>query len=239
MGLFDLPSFALTWIDSNALGFLPSVARLVVWGLIAGIASMLLYKVLSPQRAINRCKARSSDLKERLSEYDGELSGVWEIARPLLSNSLRQVKLAATPAVLASIPILFLLAWVSTEYGYRYPAPGEPVAARAASEAHDARWVENGSLPHVVVSDARGNTVADVPVTKPVPVLHKRHWWNALIGNPAGYLPKEAGVERVEIALPRLEYVGVGPSWLRGWEAVFFASLLLGSIGLKVAGRIE
>lgn len=246
MGLFDLPSFALTWIDEQLLSFLPLVVRLILWGVVAGVASMLLYKVLSPQRALNRCKAKAGALKAELNNYDGELSGVWSIAKPLLGTSLRQVGLAATPAVLASLPLLFLLVWVSNEYGHRYPAPGEPVAAHASAGA-DARWVppaSNGTAdrvepPRVVVSDSGGHTVADLELSKPVPVIHKRQWWNALIGNPAGYLPEDASVDRVEITLPRVEVVAIGPNWLRGWEAVFFVSLVLASLGLKFAARIE
>lgn len=245
MGLFDLPSSALTWIDQQLLGFLPSVARLILWGVVAGVASMLLYKILSPQRALAACKARAAELKEKLNNYDGELSGMWRIAGPLLGTSLRQVGLAATPAVAASVPLLFLLVWVSNEYGYRYPDPGEPVRAEAASGAQvrlvapDPAPVGSETPPRVVVSDDLGRTVADVELRQPVPVIHKRQWWNALIGNPAGYLPEDAAVDRVEIALPQVEVVSLGPDWLRGWEVVFFASLVLASVGLKFAARIE
>ena len=60
-----------------------------------------------------------------------------------------------------------------------------------------------------------------------------------LIGNPAGYLPDDAPLERIEVDLPPKEYLALGPAWLRSWYAVFFAALLAASLAIKVAARIE
>ena len=79
---------------------------------------------------------------------------------------------------------------------------------------------------------------SDVPLARPVPVVEKRHWWNALIGNPAGYLPEAGPVERIELSLPAVEVLPFGPSWLRGWEVLFFTLLVAFSLIIKKVGKI-
>jgi hypothetical protein len=78
-----------------------------------------------------------------------------------------------------------------------------------------------------------------VPLPVPVPTVHKRQWWNALFGNPAGYLPGNARVERVEIDLPPKQVLAFGPSWLRSWEFVYLTVLLVSSIVIKIAFKIK
>jgi hypothetical protein len=72
-----------------------------------------------------------------------------------------------------------------------------------------------------------------------VPTIHKRQWWNALVGNPVGYLPDSSRLEWIELGLPQREYLTVGPAWLRAWYVVFFSVLLAASLAIKVAARIE
>jgi hypothetical protein len=72
-----------------------------------------------------------------------------------------------------------------------------------------------------------------------VPVVHKRAWWNLLLANPAGYVPDEALVSRVELALPGRRYLAIGPDWLRGWEAAFLVPLVIASLLLKLVFRIH
>ena len=76
-------------------------------------------------------------------------------------------------------------------------------------------------------------------VDKPVTRVEKRHWWNTIIGNPAGYLPAEAPVDGVSIALPERQYLSVGPDWLRSWFVIAFAALLLTSLAFMRIARIQ
>jgi hypothetical protein len=93
-------------------------------------------------------------------------------------------------------------------------------------------------MPRIVVADGNGRRLAVISMKAPVPVIAKRQWWNAFIGNPAGYLPDGAAIQRIEVPLPRIEYLSFGPAWIRGWEWLFFGSLLVVSLMLKVALRI-
>jgi hypothetical protein len=81
--------------------------------------------------------------------------------------------------------------------------------------------------------------VERVALSAPVPTIHKRQWWNALVGNPIGYLPDTSRLESIELALPQKEYLTVGPAWLRAWYVVFLGALLVVSLAIKVAARIE
>src|SRR5690606_24344106 len=116
---------------------------------------------------------------------------------------MTQVGRVLGPAVLASLPVLCLLVWMSTEYGHAYPAEAPQV--EVAPEPLAGRWVrgEDGDTPRVLVTEPGRGVLADLPVAAPVPVIEKRHWWNVLVGNPAGYLADESRAERVDITLPR------------------------------------
>ena len=106
----------------------------------------------------------------------------------------------------------------------------QPVQAEAdaAAEGHQ-----------IVVLDDAGTVVERFLLSAPVPTIHKRQWWNALIGNPIGYLPDSSRLEWIELGLPQQEYLSVGPSWLRAWYVVFFGVLLAASLAIMVAARIE
>lgn len=242
MGLFDLPGPLFALLDQGFASIAPPAIRLVLWGLLGAALSMGAYWLLSPQRRIFEAKASALAARRALDAYDGELSGAWPLMRDMLRAALRQLALVTTPAVLASLPVIALLAWLSTAYGYVLPPASEAIGVDTVPESFQARLASGHSpeaAQQIVVTDAGGRVVDRVPVTAPVATIHKRQWWNALIGNPAGYLPDQAVLERIELDLPERQYLSVGPPWLRAWYVVFFASLLLGSLAIKLGARIE
>jgi hypothetical protein len=242
VGLFDLPAPLFAVLDHGFGMVAPPVIRLVIWGLIGAVISMGAYWLLSPQRRIAEAKARALEARRELDAYDGELSGAWPLMRRMLRAALRQLGLVTAPAVLASLPVIAMLAWLSTAYGYALPEGGAPVEVHTVPNGYQARLTpsDQPAAEHqIVVTDQEGRIVERIPMAVPVSTIHKRQWWNALIGNPAGYLPEEAVLERVELDLPERQYLSVGPSWLRAWYVVFFISLLVGSLAIKFAARIE
>lgn len=243
MGLLDIPAPLFERLDGMASALLPSWLRLVLWGGTAALASMAAYRMFSAQDRIRRGKRLISQAQQRLNAYDGELNGAWPLMADLLGLSLRQVVRVGWPAILASLPLLFLLNWLSTAYGYAYPPAGAAIQLQTVPARFRAQWVtphavDSGASPHIIVLDDNDRIVADARVVKPVPVIHKRKWWNALIANPSGYLPADTPVERIEARFPRQEHLMFGPHWMRGWEIIFFSSLLAVSIGLKVKLKI-
>lgn len=253
MGVFDLPAPFLAWIDQSLLGSLPPVARLVAWGLIASALSMGLYRLISPQARIAALRDAALEARRKMAAYDGEFSGLGEVALASVALSCRHVGAVLWPAVLASLPVLCLLAWLSNAYSHRMPDPGaelavgvEPadaavvwdgIADPSPAGAAAIRWPADAAA--VRLRDAEQRTLVELPLPAPIPVIHKRQWWNGLFGNPIGYLPADSGVDRVTFDLPPAVYIDVDPRWLGGWEMIFLSVLFIASVAIKLAFRIH
>ena len=246
MGLFDLPAPLLAWLDGGFGLIAPPTLRLVLWGLIGGVGSMVLYWLLSPQAKIAGAKMAAARARRALDAHEGEFADAWPLIRDLLRQALRQLGLVLGPALLASAPAICLLAWLSSAYEYSFPNAPAEVGIRTSPDPLPATLLppsaaaEQGkAIPHIVVADHAGNLVSIIPWTAPVSTIDKRHWWNFLIGNPAGYLPDDAGIERIQLDLEPNEYLPFGPGWLRAWYGVFFAALLASSLAIKLWARID
>jgi hypothetical protein len=244
VGLFDLPASALTRLDAWLAAVLPAVWRLVLWGVVAAVVTMALYWRLSPQQRLGEAKRRLAASKVALDRFDGEFKDALPLMRTMLSQALRQVGLVTGPAIIAMLPVLCLVTWLSTTYGYSFPGAGVAIRVHTLPETFSttldaALPTADDPHPRLLMSDRSGRIVHEQVLGAPVTTLHKRQWWNALIGNPAGYLPDTLGVERIDIALPRNAYVPFGPAWLHGWEAVFFVGLLITALAIKLGFRIH
>jgi hypothetical protein len=240
MGLLDIPSPYLADLDGILASFATPTLRLMAWGVIAAVISMGLYWLISPQSRIARCKSDLEVWRRRLDEYEGDLPGAWPLIGRMLTTSLRQIGIVIGPALVASVPLVSLLAWLAVAYGYSYPEVAQAPHLRTTPATLHARWqADQASTPHLTVTDTSGRIVADVTMAAPVPVVHPRRWWNSLLGNPAGYLPERSGVDLVEIDLPRREYLSFGPPWLRWWPAPFLLTLIVISLLLKRLGGIQ
>jgi hypothetical protein len=240
MGLLDLPAPLLSWIDTRLLAFLPGWASLLVWAVVAAIGSMEVYRVLSPQRRIQGLEAELRDTQRRLDAHEGNFREAWGLIRRTLALALRRVLVVFPATVAASLPLLVLIVWLDATYARELPPAGDPVGIEVAEEFR-ARWVAgmDGAPPRAEVLDGSGAVVADVAVSAPIPVIHKPRWWNVVIGNPAGYLPRDAVIDRIDIDLPRQQFLSFGPGWVRGWEVMFFSTLILFALIFKVARGIR
>lgn len=241
MGLFDLPAPLFSVPTALLSGLLPPALLILFWGVIGGIVGVELYRLFSPQRRLAVLKNELSTAQHQLSTYDGELAGAWPLMGRLLRLAFGRFALVLPAAILSSLPVLALIVWLDTAYGLSLPPAGQPVAATTSSAYFDARWdsATGDDVPHVVVTDQAGQTVADVAVGAPVDRIEKRRWWNLFFGNPLGYLPAEGAVDHVDLALPRRELIDIGPTWLRGWEPIFFAALLLCAIPFSLLRRVQ
>jgi hypothetical protein len=241
VGLLDLPAPLFAGLDGVLSNLASPTLRLALWGVIAAAVSMGVYWLLSPQRRIAQAKADALAARRELDAYDGEFATAWPLIGRVLRTAVRQLGLVTWPALLGSLPVLALLVWLSTAYGHGFPDDGADIPVRALPEAGAARaqpvHAETGH--QVVVLDGAGNVVERILLSAPVPTIHKRQWWNALVGNPIGYLPDSSRLDWIELGLPQREYLSVGPAWLRAWYVVFFGVLLAASLAIKVAARIE
>ncbi|MGI8740838.1 MAG: hypothetical protein ACR2KU_14930 [Gammaproteobacteria bacterium] len=254
MGIFDVPAPLFAWLDSHANSFASPTLRIILWALVSAVISMGLYWLLSPQQRIADVKRRALEARRALDAYDGEFAGAWPRISEMLRLSLKQVGIVTMPAVLASLPILCVLVWLSTTYGHVYPSDYAQVDMRAYPQGQvQPRWshtgdardegaqgrASNSNVPIIELVDNRQNVLDSIPLKAPVTTIHKRQWWNSLFGNPAGYLSPDERVEGIEIDLPSQEVLGFGPGWMRSWEFLFFVVLLIASIAIKVIFRIK
>ncbi|PRD45636.1 hypothetical protein C5748_00200 [Phyllobacterium phragmitis] len=240
LGLLDLPSPALSLIDGLLTRFLPPIGRIVLWAAIGAIVSMELYRLLSPQAQISRIKQDLLRVQQQLNDFDGPFEEAWKYIRRMLSLASRRVLIVFPATLIASLPVLILIIWTDAHYGKSFPPPGQAIAVQIGGD-YRGRWVDtgNGAAPKAEVMDAAGRQIAEVAVPKPIRTVHKLRWWNILIGNPAGYLPDDAPFDWVDFALPQQQFFSSGPEWLRGWEPIFFASLLFFAMTLKIVRQID
>ncbi len=252
MGIFDLLSPVLVAIDDAMALALPPFARLVAWAAISSAAAMGTYWLCSAQARLDALKGRIAALRREILAYDGELAGLRPLLRQSIALSFRQVAMTFWPSAVASLPMLFLIAWLGNVYSFELPEPGqlidvvvrpatagaywdEPARAAALPTAGPVEWPRAG----LDLYDATGIRLLSLPPVDPIPVVHKWQWWNVLFGNPLGYLPDAGAVERVEFDLPRVRFLDFGPDWLDRWETIYFALLVMGSLTIKFAFRIR
>jgi hypothetical protein len=238
VGFLDLPQPVLDFVDNAVLGALPPLVRLILWAIAAAILSLAIYRWLSPQRRIAEIKAAAHAARQRLNAHDGDLESALPLMRQSMGMALRHVGLVLPAALVASLPVLALLVWLDGAYGHVLPAAGQTPAIQVEPPGYAARWQPNGNGTRIELRDQRGTQVAQVTFEKPVTRIEKRHWWNVVVGNPAGYLPEDVPIEGVTIDLPEQQYIPVGPEWLRSWFAVAFCVLLITSILFMRVARI-
>lgn len=254
MGLLDLPAPLLDALDAMlaAIG-VPSLVRVALAGLAAGVAGAWVYRRVSPQARLGTLRAELGAVQAELRSYDGPFSGLMPLIRRQFALSLRQLRITAGAAVLAGLPALLILPWLSNRYEVAFPPPGTPVRV-CAEPAGIALTTDDPALstdaqgcldlpwpaaedPIALVED--GRALIALPTPQPSRIVHERRWFNGLIGNPAGYLPDGARTRDLRLSLPSRELIAVGPGWLRGWEAAFFTAALLSSLWLHRRWRLH
>lgn len=239
MGLLDLPAPFFDLIDRTLLSALPSFARLVVWAVLAAIVSILIYRLVSPQAKIAETKVAAVAARRRLNAHPGDLESALPLMRRSLGLASLQVLLVLPGALIGSLPVLSLLVWLDGAYARDFPAAqATPAVAVSPAGAYAGNWQRAETGGRIDIFDASGQKVTTLALEKPIPQIERRHWWNAFIGNPAGYLPDPGPLERVTIALPERKYLPAGPDWARSWFGIVLPVLLLTSLAFLRIARI-
>jgi hypothetical protein len=253
MGLFDLPSPIFGAIDDILAMALTPMLRLIIWGTFAGWLTMVVYGFFSDQGQIGRLKTQQKNQQKDIAEFDGEFAELMPLIRHTLALGFRQLGLALGPALLATIPVLFIIIWVAGEFGYETPTTGSEVLLTvepATSDVHwstttDVRISESGwvinwpSKGKSLTMNDDNQTLLILPLEHDIPIIHKKRWWNLLIANPLGYLPKDGKTDVIHINLPEAVIIGSGPGLMRGWMFSFFIAFLLSSILFKRLLRLD
>ncbi len=240
-----------------ALGFLPTALRVVALGVLSGAVAMGLYVLLSNQARLRAAKEEIRGIRVALNAAKDDFAETMRLSRRNLAASFRLLGVTLGPALLSSLPLLAIIGWLAAHYGYAVPAAGTPVPVAFLPAAADGvaveppaalqgepkaspalRWPAEGQPPPRFV-DARGPFYEGPPADLPATTVHKRLWWNWLLGNEAGYLRPDAAVDELAFALPPRVLVPGVPSWLGGWEAVYFLTVLVTSLAIKIGFKIE
>ncbi len=238
MGLLDLPGPLFDLVDRSLLSPLPPLVRLILWAIAGAALSLALYRLLSPQRRIVEAKAAAQEARRRLNAHDGDLESALPLMRRSMKLALRHVGLVFPAALVASLPVLALLVWLDGAYGYQFPANRQAPAIAVEPERFSGAWQPNDAGGEIALRDESGAEVARLTLAQPITRIEKRHWWNVLIGNPAGYLPENGPIDGVTIGLPERQYLPVGPDWLRSWLTVALSALVIASLLIMRLARI-
>ncbi len=258
-GLFDLASPAFAALDgllAERLGLAP-VWRIAVFALFGSFVSMLLFKWLSDQEELAALKARIAEAQAELARIEPDDRGLGKLIRSSLALSGRRLLLSLWPALVASIPVLFLLAFCSNQFGSAAPVPGSRIfvtpqgledspanfewqGVNAQWDARRQAWTfyhpEPGRTALLLFASTEQFAV---PTAVPARVVHKRRWWNHLLANPAGYVAEEAAVDSFLVDVPAQRVIDWGPGWMRGWLFAFLLFLLGFSVVIKITLRIH
>ncbi len=252
MGFFDLANPVLDAIN----GIIPGgpLVQLSLWAIVSGVLTILLYRLVSPQEKMSELKPQIKAAQKKLAEFDGEPSEILPLMKESIGLSLRQLGMALMPALLASIPIIFVLAWASNrldvippEAGAQVPIAVQPgnleldwygLDLQATEEA--ASWIISWPSEQDSASiQFDGDTVLALPIPRYTEVVHKKIWWNSLIGNQAGYLPEGQPVELIQFDFAHHEYLPFGPDWMRGWLTYYLLLLFVSSLVVKFLFKIH
>lgn len=253
MGLFDLPAPVFGAIDGVLALALPPVLRLVIWGIFAGWFTMVIYRLFSNQAKIGTLKAQQKTQQKQIAEFDGEFAELMPLIRHTLALGFKQLGFALGPALLATVPVLFIVIWIAGEFGYTTPTTGSEILLNAEPASSEIYWssttgVKRSDDSWLINWPSKGQslTMQDdhqplliLPLEHDITIIHKKRWWNLLVANPLGYLPKDGKTDVINIHLPEAVIIASGPAWVRGWMFSFFMAFLLSSIGFKLLLRID
>ena len=240
-------------LDLALAAVMPPLARLVLYGALSGAVTMLVYRLASNQEDIRAQKARMRELQGKLKAAQDDFAETMRLSRQNLAVSFRLLGMSLWPALLSSLPVIVLFAWLAMRWSQPMPPPGTavPVAYSPAGAglsvgppgtladvqgAQVLRWP--GPDAPATITDTTGVVYDGLGARPAVSALRKQTWWNWLLGSPGGYLPDRAALDEVRFELPQRQVLDVGPSWARGFELAYFATVMVVSLAIKIVFRI-
>ncbi len=230
-------------IDSAFASFLPPALRIVGWGLLGGVLSLLIYWGLSPQTMIARLKKQSAEFRAGMLNVDAELPEFMSLSMRSTWASLRLCAVVVLPALAAAIPVLVFAAWVSAAMGYMIPVGAELEASAQDCNIPVSILLQSDaplSADTVVSLSAEGIEIySGVPLSPPTPIIYKQRWWHLFVGSNVGYLDSRSTVDAVRLHLPEYEFLGFLPAWGRGWGGLYFVSVFVSALLTKFIFKIH
>jgi uncharacterized membrane protein (DUF106 family) len=257
MGFFDLLSPLFLSFDELISPIFNPLLRVIFWAFISAVISNSIFKWLSNPEKISSLKTKLKSMQQQLNQHDGEFSEFKSLAIGTIKVSIKRMGMTFFPAMIASLPLLFVLTYLSNNYGLVTPKASEDVQ-------YQVNWSDkNNSRPLTLINKLQKSVVlnqgsihwpqepqtttlleadtlkiVDFPLA-PSPIVHKKQWWNALIGNPAGYLPAESNINSIVFEFQNLELIEFGPNWARGWLFIYFTMTIIFSFVFIILFKIK
>ena len=214
------PVFA--FIDSGLVGIgITDGPRILMWGMASGIMAMLTYLIVSNQGKVRQQKVRIREVRDKMSKIEeegGDFNDVLKLSLEHLKAAFSLIGKVLGPSLLSSIPVLFILLYVNANYHYDYTSNKGLLEIEVFSGSHQIE-IEPASLvirdnkdklfvaldsAAEVVSVMDSDREIRLPLNPPSALIHKKQWWNFIIGNEAGYLPAGGVVDKIYLHYPRL-----------------------------------
>ena len=235
-------------VDGLLALFLPDLPRTCLYGAMSGALALFLFAMFSNQAKIKSLKSETKRLRKRILDTKLHPREVMKISKQNLILSSKLLSLVFWPCIISSMPSILMLLWLSAYHSYALPANGVNIAFSVTPETPKLR-IEYADISRdlgdgyreLAVEAGRsirlgidGRTIYEGIITDPpLKVLHKKHWWNVLIENGAGYIRSDAPVETIVFNFPRKRFIERGPIWLTTWELPFSLSLFISAITTK------
>jgi len=258
MAFFDILTPVLSLFDDMIEPFTNAFIRLVFWAGIAASISSVIFKKLSNPKKISALKVKLKIMQDQLNQHEGEFTELKKLAINTIKLSMERMVLTFIPALLASVPVIFLLTYLSNRYELQQPTAQEVVPITINWENLDTNNTVSVFNGNVLIKreDVRSiiwpekdqvfrlidNTTNLEVLMFPSPissVIHKKQWWNSLIGNPAGYLDEDSQITNIQFNYQQQEIISFGPKWIRGWLFIFFFMTLVFSVAFLFIFKIK
>jgi hypothetical protein len=242
-GALEILNPILALVD-GALDWTSATIRLLLWGVIAGAASMGLYRLLSPQGRLRELAERA---REARRSPPGGAAGASMTG--LVQISGRRLLLTLAPTLVSCVPILFVLGFLNATYDLDPPEAGVPVAVLSGDG--DAIAVEGGQRfaegwtvawpgpgEKVRVFDAQGRPIYTLTADTRPGAARERGPTALLLGAPAGLIAPESSVDSLEIVTAPRSILQAGLDLRYQWIFPFLLSLVATSLLIKPRYRI-
>src|SRR5262245_25562420 len=116
---------AFDGINSWLSQWLAAGYRVIVFGALSGMLSMLLYGAISLQQRIRSLKEDARVVRGKLSKASDDLGELMRLTGINLRVSLGIMGLAIGPALISSLPALIVALWMYANLHYAAPSMGE------------------------------------------------------------------------------------------------------------------
>ncbi len=236
-------------VDST-LSFLPVWARLVFWGILAGLCSMAIYRRISAQARLNELAADIQSIRQELNSIDVSEPGYRGLVKQSLKLGGKRLGISLLPALISALPVIFLAIWVEANYALSKPEPNSVAAILVekpesinieSGQKLAAGWLinwpdEGEKLP---ITDVSGNLIFEITHRSSPGLAAAPGMMKSLFGANAGALPAGTPVDTLVIETAPRALFAEHVVFPHQWALPFFMALLLASLGMKFVLRIK